>query len=176
MSIDEKSSKQAEKQKNKKWRKNKMKLFNIFIVAALANNFVLSRFLGVCPFLGVSKKTTSAAGMSVTVTFVMLVATIVTYPIYKYILYPKYTYMNTIVFILVIAATVQLVEIAVKKYSTKLYKALGIYLPLITTNCAVLGVALLNVEEMNNITEAVVNEAESDSSIMLVDLNELMNF
>jgi len=134
-----------------------MKLFNIFIVAALANNFVLSRFLGVCPFLGVSKKTTSAAGMSVAVTFVMLVATIVTYPIYKYILYPKYTYMNTIVFILVIAATVQLVEFAVKKYSTKLYKALGIYLPLITTNCAVLGVALLNVEEMNNISEAVVN-------------------
>ncbi len=134
-----------------------MDLFNIFIVAVLANNFVLSRFLGICPFLGVSKKTNSAVGMSAAVTFVMLVATIVTYPIYQYILYPKYTYMNTIVFILVIATTVQLVEFIIKKRVPKLYKSLGIYLPLITTNCAVLGVALINVEEMNNIREAIVN-------------------
>ena len=134
-----------------------MNLLNIFVVAVLANNFVLSRFLGICPFLGVSKKINSAVGMSVAVTFVMLVATIVTYPIYQYILYPKYTYMSTLVFILVIAVTVQLVELIIKKRTPKLYKSLGIYLPLITTNCAVLGVALLNVEEMNNLLEAVVN-------------------
>lgn len=134
-----------------------MNLLNIFIVAVLANNFVLSRFLGICPFLGVSKKVNSALGMSVAVTFVMLTATIVTYPIYKYILYPKYTYMNTIVFILVIATAVQLVEFFVKKAAPKLYKTLGIYLPLITTNCAVLGVTLINIDEMNNLREAIVN-------------------
>lgn len=134
-----------------------MNLFNIFIVAVLANNFVLSRFLGICPFLGVSKKINSALGMSVAVTFVMIVATVVTYPIYQYILFPKYTYMNTIVFILVIATTVQLVEFIIKKHAPKLHKSLGIYLPLITTNCAVLGVALINVEEMNNIAEAFAN-------------------
>ena len=134
-----------------------MNLFNIFIASVLANNFVLSRFLGICPFLGVSKKTNSAIGMSAAVTFVMVVATIVTYPIYQYVLYPKYTYMNTIVFILVIATTVQSVELIIKKRAPKLYKSLGIYLPLITTNCAVLGLALINVEEMNNMREAIVN-------------------
>ena len=99
-----------------------MNLFNIFIASVLANNFVLSRFLGICPFLGVSKKTNSAIGMSAAVTLVMVVATIVTYPIYQYILYPKYTYMNTIVFILVIATTVQSVELIIKKRTPKLYK------------------------------------------------------
>ena len=134
-----------------------MNLLNIFIVAALANNFVLSRFLGICPFLGVSKKVNSALGMSVAVTFVMVVATIVTFPIYKYILFPNFVYIKTIVFILVIATAVQLVELVVKKRSPKLYKSLGIYLPLITTNCAVLGVALINIEEMNTLLEALVN-------------------
>ena len=134
-----------------------MSIFSIFITAVLANNFVLSRFLGICPFLGVSKKVNSALGMSAAVTFVMVVATIITYPIYNYILFPKYTYMKTIVFILVIATAVQLVEFVIKKHSPKLYKALGIYLPLITTNCAVLGVTLINIEEMSTLREALVN-------------------
>ena len=147
-----------------------MNLLNIFIAAVLANNFVLSRFLGICPFLGVSKKVNSALGMSVAVTFVMIVATIATYPIYKYILFPKYTYMKTIVFILVIATAVQLVEFVVKKRSPKLYKALGIYLPLITTNCAVLGVALINIEEMNTLREALVNSLGAGTGFALAIL------
>ena len=130
----------------------------ILVSAILVDNFVLSKFMGCCPFLGVSKKVSSAFGMSVAVTFVMLMATAVTYPIYTLLLEPYHLdYMRTIVFILVIALFVQLVEIALKKYVPGLYKALGVYLPLITTNCAVLGVALNNVSKGYGLLEGVVN-------------------
>ncbi|MBR6407117.1 MAG: RnfABCDGE type electron transport complex subunit A [Clostridia bacterium] len=120
-------------------------IITIFIAAILTDNFVLSKFLGICPFLGVSKKLNTAVGMSAAVIFVMLLATAVTYPIQVHILdVYDLGYLQTIVFILVIAALVQLVEIVLKKYIPSLYKSLGIYLPLITTNCAVLGVTLLN--------------------------------
>ena len=120
----------------------------ILLSAILVDNFVLSKFMGCCPFLGVSKKVSSAFGMSVAVTFVMLMATAVTYPIYSLLLAPNHLeYMQTVVFILVIALFVQLVEIVLKRYVSSLYKALGVYLPLITTNCAVLGVTLLNIED-----------------------------
>ena len=111
----------------------------IILTAALVNNYVLSQFLGICPFLGVSKKLDQATGMSIAVIFVMLLATAVTWPIQYYVLNPNgLAYMQTIVFILVIAALVQLVEIVLKKYIPALHKSLGVYLPLITTNCAVL--------------------------------------
>ena len=121
--------------------------FSILLTGILTDNFVLSRFLGICPFLGVSKKLNTAVGMSVAVTFVMLLSTAITYPIQKYLL-DAYDlgYLQTVVFILVIAALVQLVEIILKKYMPALYQSLGIYLPLITTNCAVLGVVLINVD------------------------------
>ena len=116
-------------------------LVAVFLAAILTENYVLSKFLGICPFLGVSKKVNTALGMSAAVTFVMLLATAVTYPIYMYLLVPaSLEYLETIVFILVIAGLVQLVEIILKKYIPSLYNSLGIYLPLITTNCAVLGV------------------------------------
>ena len=121
------------------------------LTAVLTNNFVLSKFLGICPFLGVSKKLKTATGMSLAVIFVMAMSTAVTYPINKYLLEPKgLAYLQTIVFILVIAALVQLVETVLKKYVPSLYSALGIYLPLITTNCAVLGVVLLNVQSASS--------------------------
>ena len=113
--------------------------------------------MGICPFLGVSKKISSAVGMSAAVTFVMVMATAATYPIYHYLLFPNYTYLQTIVFILIIAALVQLVEMIVKRYSQSLYKALGIYLPLITTNCAVLGVSIINAEQMETFGLAITN-------------------
>ena len=128
----------------------------ILMASVLVNNYVLSRFLGVCPFLGVSKKLDQAAGMGAAVIFVMLVATAATWPIYTYLLSPKYEYLQTIVFILVIAALVQFVEIVLKKYIPALHKSLGIYLPLITTNCAVLGVALLNTQNGYNFIGSVV--------------------
>ena len=120
----------------------------IFFTAILTNNFVLAKFLGICPFLGVSKKTSTAFSMSVAVTLVMVIATAATWPVHNYILV-KYglEYLQTIVFILIIAALVQLIETAIKKFSPPLYQALGIYLPLITTNCAVLGVTVLNISE-----------------------------
>lgn len=121
----------------------------ILITGILTENYVLSRFLGICPFLGVSKKRGTALGMSAAVVFVMVLATIVTWPINKYILVKNnLEYLQTIVFILVIAALVQLVEIILKKYMPPLYNSLGIYLPLITTNCAVLGVVLLNIDKV----------------------------
>ena len=129
---------------------------SILLAAILTNNMVLSKFLGICPFLGVSKKTDTAFSMSVAVTLVMVVATAVTWPIYNYILAPDYAYLETIVFILVIAAIVQLIEIVLKRYIKPVYNALGIYLPLITTNCAVLGVALNSVTKGYNILESVV--------------------
>ena len=133
-------------------------LVSIFLAAILTNNFVLSKFLGICPFLGVSKKLDTAVGMSVAVIFVMTLATLVTWPIQTFILDPNgLGYLQTIVFILIIAALVQFVEIFLKKYVPSLYSALGIYLPLITTNCAVLGVALTNVQKEYSIIEGVVN-------------------
>lgn len=130
----------------------------IAIAAALVNNVVLSQFLGLCPFLGVSKKVKTAAGMGAAVIFVITIASIFASLIYSYILRPlELTYLNTIVFILVIAALVQLVEMVLKKMSPGLYEALGVYLPLITTNCAVLGVALLNVQKEYGLIKSVVN-------------------
>ena len=118
----------------------------ILMSGILINNYVLQQFLGICPFLGVSKKFNQASGMGIAVTFVMLCATAATYPIYKFILEPNgLAYLQTIVFILVIAALVQFVEIALKKLIPALHKSLGVYLPLITTNCAVLGVTLNNI-------------------------------
>jgi electron transport complex protein RnfA len=133
-------------------------LMSILITAILTENFLLSKFLGICPFLGVSKKLNTATGMSMAVIFVMLLSTAVTYPINKFILVPSgLAYLQTIVFILVIAALVQLVEIVLRKYIPSLYSALGIYLPLITTNCAVLGVVILNVDNGYNFAQSMVN-------------------
>ncbi|MBE5815247.1 MAG: electron transport complex subunit RsxA [Clostridiales bacterium] len=133
-------------------------LLLIVIGGVLVNNFVMSQFLGICPFIGVSKKTETALGMGMAVTFVMALASLITYFIQTYLLLPfGLEYMQTIAFILVIAMLVQVVEIALKKISASLYQALGVYLPLITTNCAVLGVALLNVREGYNLIESVVN-------------------
>ena len=133
-------------------------LLIIAISAALVNNVVLSQFLGLCPFLGVSKKVKTAGGMGAAVIFVITISSLLTSIIYKCILVPsKMTYLNTIVFILVIAALVQFVEMVLKKLSPSLYEALGVYLPLITTNCAVLGVALLNVQNSYGILESVIN-------------------
>lgn len=120
----------------------------IFITAVFVNNIVLSQFLGICPFLGVSKKISTAAGMGFAVMFVMTIATIATFLIYYTFLQPYHlTFMTTVAFILVIAALVQMVEIIIKKVSPPLYQALGIFLPLITTNCAVLGIAILTIQK-----------------------------
>lgn len=133
-------------------------LLIIFIGAALVNNVVLSQFLGLCPFLGVSKKTNTAVGMGVAVVFVVTIAAAISGVIYRFILVPlDLDYMKTIVFIAVIAALVQLVEMFLKKSIPALYKALGVYLPLITTNCAVLGVALLNVQKDYSILQGIIN-------------------
>ena len=130
----------------------------ILVLSVLVENFVLAQFLGICPFLGVSKKLNTAVGMSLAVIFVMVLATTVTYPIYQWILLPNnMAYLQTIVFILVIAALVQLVEITLKKYMPSLYNALGIYLPLITTNCAVLGVCVLHFTKGYSYPQALVN-------------------
>ncbi len=124
-------------------------LVSVFLAAILTENYVLSKFLGICPFLGVSKKLNTALGMSVAVTFVMVLATAVTYPIYTYLLVPNdLAYLQTIVFILIIAGLVQLVEVVLKKYIPSLYQSLGVYLPLITTNCAILGVTMLVLQKV----------------------------
>ena len=134
----------------------------IVIGGVLVNKYVMSQFLGICPFLGVSKKVETAVGMGMAVTFVMGLAALFTYFIQAYVLVPlKLEYMQTIAFILVIATLVQIVEIALKKISPSLYQALGVYLPLITTNCAVLGMALLNTREGYNLLESVVNGVAS---------------
>jgi len=133
-------------------------LLMIAVGSALVNNVVLSQFLGLCPFLGVSKRINTAAGMGTAVIFVITLASAVTGAIYQFILMPlDVTYLQTIVFILIIAALVQFVEMVLKKYLPALYKALGVYLPLITTNCAVLGVALNNVKKSYDIFSGVVN-------------------
>ena len=135
-----------------------VKLASIFFTMILVDNYVLAKFLGICPFLGVSKKLDSAVGMSLAVTFVMVMATAATWPIYMGILEPNgLGYLQTIVFILIIAILVQLLENFLKKFIPALYKALGVYLPLITTNCAVLGVAILNSENGYNLLESTVS-------------------
>ncbi|WMC94540.1 electron transport complex subunit RsxA [Kineothrix sp. MB12-C1] len=133
-------------------------LLIIMIGSSLVSNVVLSQFLGLCPFLGVSKKTNTAAGMGIAVVFVITLASAVTGVIYKYVLEVfDITYLQTIVFILVIAALVQFVEMFLKKFMPSLYQSLGVYLPLITTNCAVLGVALVNVQKKYDILTGIVN-------------------
>lgn len=128
------------------------------MTSVLVNNYVLNKFLGICPFLGVSKKLNQAVGMGVAVIFVMLLATLVTWPIYQYLLLPNdLAFMQTIVFILVIAALVQLVEIILKRYIPGLRQSLGVYLPLITTNCAVLGVTINNITDNYNFIESMVS-------------------
>lgn len=130
----------------------------ILVSGILTDNFVLAQFLGICPFLGVSKKLDTAIGMSLAVTIVMVLATLLTYPLYAWVLTPLgLDYLQTIVFILAIAALVQLVEILLKKYLPPLYNALGIYLPLITTNCAVLGVTILNFTKNYTYGQSLVN-------------------
>lgn len=133
-----------------------MSYIMIFITAIFVNNIVLAQFLGICPFLGVSKKISTSAGMGGAVMFVMVMSTIATYLIYHTLLLPNnLTFMVTLVFILVIAALVQMVEIILKKVSPALYQALGIFLPLITTNCTVLGVAILTIQKDLNLSHAV---------------------
>ena len=131
-------------------------LILIFMAGVLVNNYVLQQFLGICPFLGVSKKFDQASGMGLAVTFVMLFATLATFPIYTFVLVPlKLQYLQTIVFILVIAALVQFVEIVLKRFIPSLFKALGGYLPLITTNCAVLGVTLNNITDGYSFVQSI---------------------
>jgi len=132
-----------------------MKVFLIFLSAILVNNFFLQRFLGICPFLGVSKKIDTAFGMSLAVVFVMLLASIITWLLNGVLILMGLGFLKTIVFILVIASLVQFVEIFLKKTSPALYEALGIFLPLITTNCAILGLALLNIQNEYSLVETV---------------------
>ena len=140
----------------------------ILLSAMLTDNFVLSKFMGICPFLGVSKKLDSAAGMGVAVTFVMICATIVTYPIHHGILVPNgLEYLDTVVFILVIALVVQLVENFLKKCVPSLYSSLGVYLPLITTNCAVLGVTVLNIDNGFSFGQSLINALGGGLGFML---------
>ncbi|MEG1848096.1 MAG: electron transport complex subunit RsxA [Lachnospiraceae bacterium] len=157
-------------------------LLIIAIGSALVNNVVLSQFLGLCPFLGVSKKVNTAAGMGTAVIFVITLASAVTGAIYQFMLVPlDITYLQTIVFILVIAALVQFVEMFLKKFMKPLYQALGVYLPLITTNCAVLGVALVNVQKSYGILTGVVNGFATAtgftiSIIILAGIREKMEY
>lgn len=142
-------------------------IVSILLAGILTNNMVLSRFMGICPFLGVSKKVNTAFSMSIAVTLVMVIATAATWPIYTYLLYPNYTYLQTVVFILVIAAIVQLIEIVLKKYIKPIYNALGIYLPLITTNCAVLGITTINIDDGLNFGLSLVNALAAGIGFLL---------
>lgn len=142
--------------------------FSLSLTAILIENFVLIKFLGICPFLGVSKKVSTAAGMGIAVTFVMAMASALTYVVNTYLLVPFHLeYMQTLAFILLIAALVQLVEMFLQKSVPALYQALGIYLPLITTNCAVLGVAILNVDNGYNFIQSVTYGAMSGVGFLL---------
>ena len=143
---------------------------SILLAAILTNNMVLSKFLGICPFLGVSKKTDTALSMSIAVTLVMVVSTAVTWPIYHFILSPDYTYLETIVFILVIAAIVQFIEIVLKRYIKPIYNALGSYLPRRTTNCAVLGITMLNITNELGFVQSLVNALGAGLGFMLAML------
>jgi len=140
----------------------------ILFSAILVNNFVLQQFLGICPFLGVSKSLKTAMGMSTAVIFVLVLASAMTWPIYEYLLLPLgFGYLQTIIFILVIAALVQIIETFLKKSVPSLYRALGIYLPLITTNCAVLGVTILNIDEAYTFAQSLVNALGAGLGFML---------
>jgi len=144
-------------------------LFVIFFSMALVNNMILAKFLGLCPFFGVSKKTKSAVSMGLAVLLVMLVASAVTWPIYYYILVPYgVEVMKTVIFILVIASLVQIIEMAIKRTNLTLYNALGIYLPLITTNCAVLGITFINVDQTYTFLESLFAAAGAGSGFLLV--------
>ena len=146
-----------------------MELVTLFISAVLINNIILTIYLGVCPFLGVSKSVKSAIGMGFAVIFVIFSASLITYGLYYQVLVPyKMEYLDLITFILVIASLVQFVEMVIKKFSPVLYKALGVYLPLITTNCAVLGTALLNIREGYNFSEMVVNSIAVPIGFLLI--------
>ena len=157
-------------------------LLKIAVATALINNVVLSQFLGLCPFLGVSKKTKTALGMGGAVVFVMTIASILCYGVYALILVPfNVEYLETIVFILLIAALVQFVEMFLKKFSPALYKALGVYLPLITTNCAVLGVVIINVQKEYTFIQSVVNSLGTAigftiAIVILAGLREKMEY
>ncbi|MGL5414739.1 MAG: electron transport complex subunit RsxA [Clostridium sp.] len=145
-----------------------MELLLIFVSAMLVNNFVLSKFLGICSFLGVSKKKDAAIGMGLAVTFVMVLASIMSFLVYNGILIKfELEYLSTIANVLVIAALVQFVEMAMKRISPSLHKALGIYLPLITTNCAVLGMAVLNIQERYTFIQSLVNGIGAAAGFML---------
>ena len=149
---------------------NVTNIVTIVLAGILTENMVLAKFLGICPFLGVSKTTNTAVSMGIAVTLVMLISTAVTYPIHRYLLIPNgLEYLQTIVFILVIAALVQLVEIVLKKYIPPLYTALGVYLPLITTNCAVLGITMLNFTNtrITNYAEALFNSLGAGLGFLL---------
>lgn len=143
----------------------------ILLTGILTDNFVLSKFMGICPFLGVSKNPSGSLGMGLAVTFVMAGATAVTYPLYYEFLVPmNLTYLNTILFILIIALFVQLLEMFLKRYIPALYKSLGVYLPLITTNCAVLGVTLLNLDNKYSFGESIVNAIGGGLGFMMAML------
>lgn len=143
-------------------------LIYILLTGVFVNNYVLQRFLGICPFLGVSKKFSQATGMGIAVIFVMLCSTAVTWPIQEYVLNPNgLGYLQTIVFILVIAALVQFVEIVLKKFIPALHKSLGVYLPLITTNCAVLGVAINNITDGYNFLQSIFSSLGAGAGFLL---------
>jgi electron transport complex protein RnfA len=145
-----------------------MTYIGILITYVFVSNLILSQFLGLCPFIGVSKDLESAVGMGFAVTFVMTIASLVTWIVYHWILIPlQVEYLQTVTFILTIASLVQLVEMVVQKYSPALYKALGIYLPLITTNCGVLGIALININEGYNLMESFVAGISGGLGFML---------
>lgn len=145
-------------------------IVSIMLAGILTNNMVLSKFLGICPFLGVSKKVSTAFSMGVAVTIVMVIATAVTHPIYTYLLAGRFEYLETIIFILVIASIVQLIETFLKKFVPPIYKALGIYLPLITTNCAVLGITMLNITDELNFVNSLFNALAAGLGFMLAML------
>ena len=148
-------------------------VITIIIAAVLTNNFVLSKFYGCCPFLGVSKKLDSSIGMGAAVVFVMVCAALVTYPIYYFLLEPNdLTYLRTVAFILVIAVFVQLLEMIIKKMMPPLYKTLGVYLPLITTNCAVLGVTIMNIDENYTFVQSLINAFFSGFGSRVDDADE----
>ncbi|MCT4584975.1 MAG: electron transport complex subunit RsxA [Peptostreptococcaceae bacterium] len=134
-----------------------MGIFIILLSSILVNNFVMSRFLGICPFLGVSKKVETSIGMGMAVTFVMAIASTITYFVQKLLVMAGIEYLQTLAFILVIASLVQFVEMVIQKMSPTLYQSLGVFLPLITTNCAVLGVAVINIQEDYNLIETIIN-------------------
>jgi len=148
---------------------SELSLFQIVVSAIFVNNFILARFLGICPFLGVSKKVETAAGMGAAVTFVMALSSVITYYVQKVILVPLgIEFLQTIAFILIIASLVQFVEMFIKKASPSLYEALGVYLPLITTNCAVLGLSILNIQEGLNLIQLLVHSIAAAIGFTLV--------